>query len=76
VAHHRGVGPTTDEQLDRLDQHRLAGPGLTGDRRQSGAERQLDTLDHAEVLDVQFGQHGAIPDAQRSARPNLAFRIW
>ena len=31
-SHDRGVGAATDEQLERLDQHRLAGPGLARDR--------------------------------------------
>ncbi len=57
VAHHRGIGPSTDEQLDRLDQHRLARPGLAGDCRETRAEHDLDALDHTEVLDVEFRQH-------------------
>ena len=77
VADARAVGTPTDEQLDRLDQHRLAGAGLAGHGRQPDPERQLDTIDHTQILDVQFGQHATITvSAQRSARPNLAFRIW
>ena len=69
-AHHRRVGPTTHEQLDRFDDHRLAGAGLTRDGRQTWSEDQLDALDHAEVLDVQLGEHGRVD--QSSPRRNLA----
>ena len=34
------VGPPTDDEVQRLDEHRLAGTGLAGDRRQAGAERR------------------------------------
>ena len=59
VAHDGGLGATADHELERLDEHRLAGAGLPGDRGQSRAEHQLDPLDDAEVLDVQLGEHGA-----------------
>jgi hypothetical protein len=57
-ADHGGVGAPADEQLDRLDEHRLAGPGLAGERRQPPVEDEHGVLDHPEVLDVQFGEHG------------------
>ena len=57
VAHHGRVGPPADEQFDRLDEHRLARPGLAGHHGQPVAEDQLEPLDHAEVLDVQLSQH-------------------
>ena len=56
-AHHRRIGATTDEELDRFDDHRLAGAGLPRHRRQTRSEDQLDAFDHAEVLDVQLGEH-------------------
>ena len=76
VTDRRRVGPTADEQLDRVDQHRLAGTGLPRDGRETGTESQFDALDDAEVLDVEFGEHVGEPVDQRSARPNLALRIW
>ena len=57
VTHHGRVGSSADEQFDRLDEHRLAGPGLAGHHGQPVAEDQLEPLDHAEVLDVQLSQH-------------------
>ena len=35
--HDRGVGPPAQEQLQRLDEHRLAGARLAGDRRHARA---------------------------------------
>ncbi len=73
VAHECRVGTTADEQLDRLDQQRLAGAGLAGDGGQAGAEHQVEIGDDPEIDDVELHEHGG---AYRSARPNLAFRIW
>ena len=73
-AHDRGVGPPADQQLDRLDQHRLAGAGLTGERGEPGPSTQVGALDHAQVLDVQLVRASAV--AQRSVRPNLALSTW
>ena len=53
----RRVGPATDDELERLDEHRLAGTGLAGDRRQPVGDDQVDGADDAEVLDVQLAQH-------------------
>ena len=52
-----GVGPPADEQLDRLDQQRLARAGLAGDRGQAGAEHQVQVGDDPEIDDVQLDQH-------------------
>ena len=68
-----GVGAPADEQLDRLDEQRLARAGLAGDRGQPGAEHQVEVGDDPEIDDVQLDQHQR---RYRSARPNLAFRIW
>ena len=64
-----GVGSPADQQLDGLDQHRLAGAGLTGERGHARPEHQDELADHPEVVDAQLGEH------QRSASPNFAFRI-
>src|SRR5581483_11482149 len=68
----RGVGTPPEEQLDRLDEQRLAGTGLAGDRGAAGIEQHGDVVDDPEVSDVELAEHGR----HRSARPNLAFRIW
>ncbi len=59
-AHHAGVGPAAQHQLQRLDDERLAGAGLTGERRHAGPEDQRQVLDHTEVAHVQVGQHDAL----------------
>ena len=41
-AHDGGVGAAADEQLDRLDEHRLAGAGLAGDGGQPGPEDEVE----------------------------------
>ncbi len=68
--HQRRLGPPAHQQLDGLDEERLAGARLAGQRAQPRPEEQAGPADHPEVLDDQLGQH------QRSERPNLAFRIW
>ena len=70
VAHNGGVGPLTGEERERTRHQRLAGTGLSRDRSESRPDEQVEFFDDAEVRDPEFEQH------QRSAKPNLAFRIW
>ena len=67
-----GVGTTTHQQVDRLDEHRLAGPGLAGHGDQPRSEDEIESIDHSEVFDVQLDEH---VDPYRSARPNLDFKM-
>ena len=46
-----------EEQVERVREHGLPGPGLAGDRVQPGAEAQLGALDQEQVLDPQLEQH-------------------
>ena len=57
VAHERRVGASSDEQLDRFDQQRLARAGLAGDPGEPATEHEREIGDDAEVGDMQFGQH-------------------
>ena len=59
VAHERGVGAPADEQLDRLDEERLARAGLAGDRGEAGLgpEHEVEVGDDPEIDDVQLDQH-------------------
>ena len=59
-AHHALVGASPEDQLQRLHDERLARPGLAGERGHAGAELDGQVLDHAQVADVQVGQHGII----------------
>ena len=57
----RGLGPTAEQEADRLDQHRLAGAGLAGERGEPGAEHEPGAVDDAEVAYRQLRQHRAGP---------------
>ena len=57
VPHDRRVGAATDEQLDRFDEHGLAGARFARERGQAAAEDEIEPFDHAQVLDVEFGEH-------------------
>ncbi len=57
-AHHAGVGPPAQHQLQRLDHQGLAGAGLPRQGGHAGPEDQCEVLDDAEVAHVQVGQHG------------------
>ncbi len=58
VTHHFGPGAAAGEQLQRIDEDRLAGTGLTGQHGESGAQFELHGIDDGEVTDLQVGQHG------------------
>ena len=51
-AHTRRIGPTAHQQIDGLHDHRLAGPGFTGDGHETGSDDEPQLLDHPEVLDT------------------------
>ncbi len=57
VAHQRGVGATAEEQIDGLDDERLARTGLAGDGGESGPEDQVEIGDDSQVDDVEFDEH-------------------
>ena len=76
---HGRVGSAAHEQADRLDEHGLAGAGLTGEHGEARTDDEVERGDHPEVFDVELDQHAldtSCEFAQRSDRPNLAFRIW
>ena len=57
LGRHRG----TQNRLERTDQDRLAGAGLTGDDVEARAELDVGALDQGEVLDVESGEHDSLP---------------
>ena len=59
VTNHRGIGASTDQQLDRLDEHRLSRTRFPRQCGETGPEHEIELFDHAEVLDVQFAEHPA-----------------
>ena len=52
-------GAASDQERDRIDEERFAGPGFTGEHDETGAERDSQLLDDAEIRDAQLGQHAA-----------------
>ncbi len=65
------VGPAPEQQVDGLHEERLAGARLPRDRGEAGTDEHREVVDDPEVGDVELVQH-----RYRSARPNLAFKIW
>ena len=51
-------GPLAEEKSERVDEHGLAGAGLTGEDVEAGAEVEGDVGDGGEVADAEFGEHG------------------
>ena len=58
--HDGRVGARAEQQLERLDDEGLSGPGLARDDRQTVTENQIDILDHPEVPDAQLPDHGVV----------------
>jgi hypothetical protein len=56
--HEHGIGPAPHQEVDGLDQEGLACAGLTREGGHPRPEHQLEPVDHPEVLDRQFSQHG------------------
>ncbi len=82
VADHPGIGPAAHQQLDGLDDQRLARAGLAGDRGHPGLQHQRQLADDPEVADGQLVQHQSAPISpligrlgHRSLRPNFALRM-
>ena len=46
-----------EQQADRLDEDRLAGPGLAGQDVEAGLELDLDRVDDREMLDAEEAEH-------------------
>ena len=63
--------PAAQQEVERVGEHRLARPGLAGDRVQAGVEPELGPLDQEQVLDSKLEQHAPVlaPGADGSTRP-------
>ena len=69
VADDLRAGPPACDQLQRFDEDRLAGAGLTGEDREPRAQFELHRIDDGEVADLQVRQHAQcskLPRPQRS----------
>jgi len=52
-----GVGPLPSQELERLDQERLAGARFSGEDREARGQLQAQGIDDPEVSDLQLVQH-------------------
>ena len=55
--HEVGGRTSPEQEADGLDQNRLAGARLAGQRGEAAVELDLDGLDHREVADAQQAEH-------------------
>ena len=58
AAHQAGVGARAGGQTQRIEDDRLAGAGLAGERGQARPERQVEALDQDDIADAEANQHG------------------
>ena len=62
-AHHRRVGARAEGEAERVEQDRLAGARLAGQRHDARLEGKVELVDQHDVTDREAGEHG------RRARP-------
>ena len=60
VADQTRIGAIAKRKRQRIDQNRLAGTGLAGERTKPGRELKLEAIDQNEVSDCQPSQHDGI----------------
>ena len=58
AAHQAGVGPRAGGQAQGVEDDRLAGAGLAGQRGQARTDGQVQGLDQHDVADGEPDQHG------------------
>ena len=61
VAHDRTVASAAEGERERVEQDRLARPGLPRQHGQSAPEREAQAVDEDDVADVKLGEHGRRP---------------
>ena len=57
MAHHAAIGAQAGQEVEGVDQQRLAGAGFAGNNGQARAEFEFGRRDHGEILDGQVSQH-------------------
>ena len=57
VTHQAGVAARAERERERVEQDRLAGPGLAGQRRQTATEVDVETIDQDDVADREPDEH-------------------
>jgi len=58
AAHQPGLGAFAQRQPERVEQDRLARPGLAGEHAKPTLEGEVERLDQDDVADGKRGQHG------------------
>ena len=72
-AHHACIAPAAERELQCIDQDRLAGAGLAGERREAALEVDLECGDDHEIAQGQSAQHRQLtPEFQCSLRRKVA----
>ena len=59
-ADHRGVGALPERERERVDQDRLPGAGLAGERGEAGLELEVEPVDDGEIPDREGDEHVAV----------------
>jgi hypothetical protein len=57
LAHHGGVAAAADEELDGVDENRLAGARFAGEDAKASSKLERGFLDQHEVLNLEASQH-------------------
>ncbi len=71
-AHQARLGPPTQGQPERIEQDRLAGPGLAGQDGQSRSKRQIEPVDQDHVAYGEAKQHPTNNTGAAGAKPARA----
>ena len=58
MAHQPGIAARAERQSERIQQDRLAGPGLAGQGAQALVKADVEAFDQDDVADRQADQHG------------------
>ena len=61
VAHHIPGAPASGDEQQGIDHDRLAGPGLPGERGETGAEFELGLIDDHEIAQLEMREHAVRP---------------
>src|SRR6202022_3269142 len=67
--HQPGLRPPAERQAERVQEDRLAGPGLPGQHAQARAKRERESVDQHDIADGQAEQHCGDDTSAAAAKP-------
>ena len=67
-AHQRRFAARAEREREGIEQDRFAGAGLAGQRREAGAEIDVEPVDQDDVADGEPGEHGDAADSESIVR--------